>query len=415
MTISDVEVAIRSRGPAEVDRRIYTDAALFEIEMASVFARSWLYACHEHELAEPGDFVTVTAGTEPLLVCRGRDGELRAFVNACTHRGAALTGTRSGNCGNNLKCLYHGWTFALDGSLIGVPYPQAYGPDFDKADHGLAEVRLAVHAGLVFVAFDPAVPSITDFLGEAIPHVDRLLGGTVVLGRVRCEARANWKTWHENFADNYHPEFVHNWVHDFEHGYANQGANYELEPGHGLLEWPPGPPEFERYRDGLRRLSGIDVDPLANPAWAEPPFAPDFSIQQYVMTLFPNFDLQVFVFGGVRVIQVVHPVAVDRCVIEVVALGHVDDDPPTRQWKLERVADLQGSWGKLSPDDIEAVERTQVGSAGSANHTSNFGRGVAPGKVGETRDEYSLRSFHRLWRQYMGFDPLSPTSNRELP
>jgi hypothetical protein len=165
-----------------------------------------------------------------------------------------------------------------------------------------------------------------------------------------------------------------------------------------------GPPEFERYAEGLERLSGIQVNPMENPAWGEPPFEPDFSFQQYVMTLFPNLDLQLFVFGGVRVIQLLTPVAVDRTIVEVVCLGLVADDPVTRQWKLERAADLQGSWGKLSPDDIEAVERTQLGCRGSGRTVSNMGRGLAPGKVGETRDEYSLRSFHRAWRSYMGVD-----------
>jgi phenylpropionate dioxygenase-like ring-hydroxylating dioxygenase large terminal subunit len=392
----DVDLAL-----TEADRRIYTDPTLFEIEKHAVFARSWLYACHEHELADAGDYVTATIGDQPVVVCRSRSGELLAFFNSCAHRGAEVAAGRDGNCGNNFRCMYHGWTYDTDGKLIGVPYPQAYGPEFDKSDFGLTPIHAAAFAGLVFVAIDPVAPTIEEFLGEAGPHLERLLGGTEVLGRAACVFEANWKTWHENFADNYHPEFVHNWVHDFEYGYADQGANYELEPGHGLLEWPMSPPEFERYAAGLEKLSGIQVDPMANPAWGEPPFEPDFSIQQYVMTLFPNFDLQLFLFGGVRVIQVLRPLAVDRTIVEIVCVGLVDDDPVTRQWKLERAADLQGSWGKLSPDDIEAVERTQSGCRSGARRVSNMGRGLAPGTVGETRDEYALRSFHKAWRSYM--------------
>src|SRR5262249_40236055 len=135
--------------------------------------------------------------------------------------------------------------------------------------------------------------------------------------------------------------------------------------------------------------------------WGEPPFEVDFTADDRVLTLFPNFDLQSFFGGAATVIQVLTPTAVDETVVEVVILGMESDDDIARRWKLERGAGIQGSWGKVSADDLEAGYRTHRGSV-TVDRFSNMGRGVEPGKVGATRDEYSLRSFHFVWREYMG-------------
>ena len=104
----------------QVHRRIYTDPAVFELEMDRLFGRAWLYLAHESQVAETGDFVTAYIGNRPVIVSRHSDGEIYAFANRCTHRGMKVCRYDQGNT-RVFTCPYHAWSFALDGSLQGVP------------------------------------------------------------------------------------------------------------------------------------------------------------------------------------------------------------------------------------------------------------------------------------------------------
>ena len=130
----------------------YTDDQILQRERALIFARSWQYAGRAAQVAEPGSFLATDAGGIPILVVRGDDGELRAFLNVCRHRGAVLTegcGTRS-----TIQCRYHAWTYDLDGSLRTAPRSERE-PGFDKTGWSLIRassariVRMYLQRGVI--------------------------------------------------------------------------------------------------------------------------------------------------------------------------------------------------------------------------------------------------------------------------
>ena len=110
----------------------YRTPEFLEAERREVFRKQWVMVGHVGELQEPGDYVSQTVAGEPIVVVRGKEGELRAFSNVCRHRGARVA-DGSGNCGKALRCPYHGWTYGLDGRLLGVPEKSGF-PGFDKDD-----------------------------------------------------------------------------------------------------------------------------------------------------------------------------------------------------------------------------------------------------------------------------------------
>src|SRR3954449_5000143 len=122
--------------------RYYHDPAIYAAEQERIFSHSWICAGHASQLAAPGDFRAVDVGDENVLIVRGRDGELRAFLNVCRHRGARLCPAAEGHADGALRCRYHAWTYGLDGRLIGVP--NMAGTDFDRSAFGLVPVHLAV-------------------------------------------------------------------------------------------------------------------------------------------------------------------------------------------------------------------------------------------------------------------------------
>ena len=115
--MATTEAALR---PAALPARLYRDPAVAELELERIFERTWQFAAHVSSLPDPGSYITASAGRQPVLVLRDQDGVLRAFRNVCRHRGSRLL-AGSGECGKAIRCRYHGWTYRLDGELIGVP------------------------------------------------------------------------------------------------------------------------------------------------------------------------------------------------------------------------------------------------------------------------------------------------------
>ena len=117
-TIEIDEMVSLERG--EIDRRIYSDPAIFELEMERIFARSWLFLCHESQIPEPGDFFQSVMGRDNVLVVRQKDRTVKAMLNTCAHRGNAVCRAEEGNA-KSFLCTYHGWSYGIDGQLLGVP------------------------------------------------------------------------------------------------------------------------------------------------------------------------------------------------------------------------------------------------------------------------------------------------------
>jgi phenylpropionate dioxygenase-like ring-hydroxylating dioxygenase large terminal subunit len=188
----------------------YSDPELFALENGHIFRRSWQYAGPAEQVREPGSFLTSRAGATPIVVVRGRDGALRAFVNVCRHRGHEV----AQGCGRRetLQCPYHAWTYDLDGSLRAAPRADREA-GFDFADYSLREVSAETWGPLVFVNPDAEAPPLDEVLG-ALPLEAAARGldpaPLVYRGRSREQViDANWKIVVENFLECYHCPTAH--------------------------------------------------------------------------------------------------------------------------------------------------------------------------------------------------------------
>jgi choline monooxygenase len=182
----------------------YTDADVFRAEMQSVFGRSWQFACHVASLAKPGDMVPVRCGDIPVVVVRDKEGELRAYINVCRHRGHEVV-LEPCNRGT-MQCRYHGWTYGLDGDLRAAPREKRE-DDFDRSRFPLFKAAVETWGPLVFVNPDPGAPSLQSTLGtldDAAKENGLDLSRMVPRDKRDYACHANWKIVADNMLECYH-------------------------------------------------------------------------------------------------------------------------------------------------------------------------------------------------------------------
>jgi len=190
------------------------DEDVYQAEQERIFARAWLFLGHESQIAKPGDYFVSRMGEESVILTRDRQGEIHAFLNSCMHRGMKVCRYDEGNT-PVFTCPYHGWSYGLDGSLVGVPYfKEAYHSELKKNEWGLVEVaQLANYKGTIWATWDKTAPSFNEFMGDMLFYLDDLLdgrdgtpGGSEVYGGVqKWITPTNWKSAAENRAgDGYH-------------------------------------------------------------------------------------------------------------------------------------------------------------------------------------------------------------------
>jgi phenylpropionate dioxygenase-like ring-hydroxylating dioxygenase large terminal subunit len=323
--------------------RYYTDPALFAREQATVFEQMWFCAVRASELATPGAFRKVEIGRESVLVVRGRDGGLRAFLNVCRHRGAQLCTEAAGQVRRNLQCPYHAWTYGLDGGLVAAPNLVTM-PDVDRAAYGLHTVHLREWLGYAWLCLADEPPSFDeDVLGAAaerlgnLEAIDRYETADLEVGRrIVYDVAANWKLIVENFMECYHCATIHpeltEVLPEFADGYA---AQYYV--GHGAQFAPEVQGFTVDGSEGFGRLPGV---------------ADDQDRRYYAVTVKPNMFINLV--PDHVIVHRMFPVAVDRTIVECDWL-YAKDVVATGK-DVSRSVEL---FHRVNEQDFDACARTQ--------------------------------------------------------
>lgn len=197
----------------KIDRRIFSDQAIYDQEMEKIFGRAWLMIGHESLVPNPDDYFHTYMGEDPVILTRDGKGKLHALLNMCRHRGNRVVRCDDGNQ-KRFTCAYHGWVYGNDGRLELVPgESEAYYNELDKSKMGLIEARVDVYAGIVFATWAKDAPTLEAYLGDARWYLDtvfnRLGAGMQALGPMKWLEPANWKTMVDNCSDNYHVPTSH--------------------------------------------------------------------------------------------------------------------------------------------------------------------------------------------------------------
>ncbi len=429
--------------PDRVHRDVYTDPALFELEMQQLFGKAWLVLGHDSQVKQPGDYFLTEMARQPVIVARDQAGTVRVFHNRCTHRGAMVCHEPRGNV-RQFTCAYHGWTFETSGELKWVPLRSGYEPQADQrlASLALPQVaRVALYRGFIFASLAAQGPSLQDSLGHMLSSfddmVDRAPDGEVeVAGGVFKHAyNGNWKLVLENHLDGVHPNYVHaSSVQAAREGPdpgMNAGGAAGGEPYHdiairqmrqngapdpvwesiGVWTTAHGHGYLGDYHDDSRLVSGLD-----NPVHAEyhrllsqrlgqEKARKVLAVTRWNSVIYPNCSFM----GQFRQLRIVHPLAVDRSVVYTYSFRL--KGAPEQMFRdtvaFSNVVNGTASW--VLTDDLEVYERAQRGLAGGGTEWIYVGRGLGrdvPDSEQRLRgatgtSEVFIRNQFAAWLEYM--------------
>ena len=189
-------------------RECFTSREFYELEIERIFLKTWLFIGRVDEVPNPGDFMVFdNLAGGPIIVLRDMNKDIRAYANACRHRGSRLLSGK-GNCKRAIVCPYHGWSYALSGENIGTPEMHQT-RNFDKSEYGLFPVKIETWDGFMFVNFDPGSDGLLDYLGDVPEQLASYnFSDMVCVRRKDYDLAANWKLYMENI-EFYHTARVH--------------------------------------------------------------------------------------------------------------------------------------------------------------------------------------------------------------
>ena len=371
-----------------LDRRAYTDEAIFEAELATIFEGSWLFVAHESQLPQPGDYVTAWMGRQPVIINRRPGGAIGGVVNACAHRGAKLVSQRQGNA-RTLVCPYHGWCYDTQGRCTKRKDERSgwrSRPEPDNADlKALACVES--YRGFIFASLSPDVPPLEEYLAESKTFIDLLAdqsadGLEVVPGYSSYVVDGNWKLQMENGVDGYHVSVVHR---NFATTMGRRNDKNSTDEQHRT--------EVARF-SGKVRTGAYDLGQGHSVLWAErgmPQVAPLYEAKGVLkpvvgdvrwewmcgrgrnLFLFPNLFLMDQSSTQIRILR---PLSPDRTEVSVLCIAPVGESRAARKARLAKFRDFFLMSGLATADDSAVLEETQSGTYARNDRWNLYDRGV---------------------------------------
>jgi phenylpropionate dioxygenase-like ring-hydroxylating dioxygenase large terminal subunit len=403
--------------PDKVHTSLYNDPAIFDEEMEKIFRNTWVWVAHVSEIPDVGSYKTHWVGKEPVIVVRDRKKQVRVLLNRCRHRAATVCEHKKGKTAT-FVCPYHGWSYALDGSLRGVPHPESYGDILDKAELPLVNLRVEEYAGMIFATFKDDIQPLTEHLGAARKWMDLFMkqGGGFPLkvgGEHRFKFPGNWKIQLENTTDAYHFPLVHrSFLHsvdkqteDMLDFVTGKGFVEDLGNGHSVMVMIPDlidleadldkpvPDRYLELADALRAEghAEIQVKKIVRAVGGS----------GFNLNLFPNIACSMAFF---RVLQ---PVSVSETEIHHSVILMDGGPAAGNRARLRMHEHFQGPMGFGTPDDSEAWERVQAGANAGRDLWVLLNRGLPlekktdDGAASDVSAETGMRAAYQQWKKLM--------------
>jgi phenylpropionate dioxygenase-like ring-hydroxylating dioxygenase large terminal subunit len=423
--------------PGCVHRQLYTDPAIFDLEMKRIFGTAWIYIGHESQVKKPGDYFATQIGRHPVVMTRDAEGQLRVIRNQCAHRGAMVVATERGSA-DEFTCCYHGWTYHLDGRLKAVPLNHGYPRDFKIGDPKMSMqsvARVKSYRGFIFASEAADGPGLEESLGAMTQSLDDMIdrapdGEIEAAGGVFKHAYdGNWKVYFENLCDAAHPLFAHRSsieasqaqsddVHSDGSGeiairqMRQNGAPYSFwESQVGIWTYPNGHSYLGDYHDDSKLVAALK-DPVfrdylnaLEKKKGKKEAQRILEVRRWNSNIYPNVSLM----SQFQQLRVVHPIAVNRTVVHTYNFRLKGAPEQMFRNTISFANIVNGTGSLVLTDDLEIYNRIDMGLSSEGAEWLQIGRGYQsdlPDQHGGRRgvnstSEVYIRNMLDAWQGYM--------------
>jgi p-cumate 2,3-dioxygenase alpha subunit len=406
----------REGGIFRVHRSAMLSDDVLQSERERIFDRCWLYVGHGSEISEPGDYRRRDVAGRSIMFVRGKDGQARAFHNTCPHRGAIVCRQDEGTA-KSFQCFYHAWTFNTEGRLVGIPGKDAYEDTvFDAAERSLKHVpRLESYRDFYFLNYSADAEPLEEYLAGATEYLDivcdqSIAGGMrVVSGSHRYSSRANWKLLPENSLDGYHGLPTHQTYFEYVQSVGGMGGEdamtggrtyggsaRSLGNGHAVVEtWVPWGRPVARWVPQMGEAVKPQIEACRAAIHERHGAERGERITDYNRNLliFPNLVVNDIL---ATVVRTFHPQRPDYMEVNAWALAPVEEGGDRLQARLHNFLEFLGPGGFATPDDVEALESSQIGYQAGGEQWNDVSRGMRREQATDS-DELQMRAFWREW------------------
>lgn len=382
-----------AEGVFRVHRQVYTDAEVFELEIARVFESTWVFVGLESEVEQPHDYITSTIGRQPILLMRDGDGNLSCYLNSCRHRGMLLCNAAKGSAKVH-TCPYHGWVYSSGGDNLAVTdreqghYPHAF---TEQVLNLVTVARFDSYRGFLFASLSADVPTLAEHLGEALALLDLVAdqapnGLEYVPGSVSYTYDGNWKLQFENGLDGYHFATTHaSFVDIFRKREPRQVPDYAADFAGGDGPVVSGTLSFPRGHAMSWSLGAPGQGPEGRPLPQDEELFKQvreqvgdervgWMLRQRNLTIFPN--LQIIDIQSLQV-RSWQPLAVDKTRMHSHCLAPKGENSEARRFRIRQYEEFFNAGGLASSDDNVMYELNQAGlAATAAGVPEGFSRGI---------------------------------------
>jgi len=390
----------------------YTDSVVFAREQEWIFeGPTWNYLGLEAEIPNPGDFRLTYVGCRQVILNRTLEGNVRAFVNQCAHRGAPVRREEFGNANAHI-CCYHHWCYNLEGTLTGVPFARGVSgkgglpQGFSMGEHRLQALHVATLSGAVFGTFTEHNESLEEYLGSAfVTHLQTMLSRPIrILGYHQQFVRGNWKLYTDNVRDPNHGGLLH--------PFTVNMATYRLTMSGGAVLDARGrhnatftmrnadaPDAAKKYTEQAGSTLNDKVQ-VRDPRLFVRHVEHSDGISTAIVSIFPGVVFQRI--GNSYAVRHIRPKSVDSFELAWTYFGYADDTPEMLEHRLLQ-ANLSGASGLISLEDGEAIEFVHnTIAAGAQGCSMPIIGGLGPIETQTTMvTEVPLRGFWRYWKELM--------------
>jgi len=330
-----------TKGSKTLPRKFYTEPDILNQEFKKIFHNNWVCIGRDSDLTTKGQYITIQLGSESIIVLKSNKDKIKAFFNVCRHRGTRICNSNEGKFSKTIQCPYHGWTYDLNGKLIGSPLMEAVN-DFNKSDYPLFPIKIKQWKGFLFINLNENPRN----LNETFKPINNLLHSwelknLCVIDKKRYAVNCNWKLIIQNYCECYHCPMIHPQLAEIHNylggknnlysgpflgGYMNFNSDKESITPSGKYCCPP-----------IKGIKGRDLHRV------------------YYYSLFPNMLLSLH--PEYVMYHTVWPNGVDKCIVNCSWL-FLEENANNHKNSIYEAIDF---WDKTNKQDWEICEYSQLG------------------------------------------------------